>query len=139
MSRANIAFFRKSVIFNNMEKKRILLTALLVLVLLLSCGESSPKSPAVSWDEVFEKKLNETFTGSDSGIVSFKIDTSIIYVEVDDSVPTNEYPAMARAWALHLSKEKQKYSGSNTTALIVRNDKAYAMINYNTSKGFHSQ
>ena len=119
--------------------KKIALLAILVLVLLLSCGEGSPQNPAASWDEVFEKKLNTEFTGSDSGIVSFKIDTSVIYVEVDDSVPKGEYQTMAKVWALKLSEEKQKYSGSNTTALIVRNDKAYAIISYNTSKGFYSQ
>jgi len=119
--------------------KRIAILLILVLFLLLSCGEDSQESPSISWDKIFEKELNDNFVGSDSGIVSFKIDTSIIYVEVDDSVPRGEYRVMARAWALKLSKEKQKHSGSNTTALITQNGKAYAVINYNTSKGFHSK
>ena len=111
----------------------------LTLLFLLSCGENSQKSPSAGWDKAFEKHLNETFVGADSGIVSFKVDLSLIYVEVDDSVPGGEYQAMARVWALHLSKEKQKYSGSNTTAYITKNGKIYATMSYNTSKGFHSK
>ncbi len=119
--------------------KRIAILIILVLLVLLSCGEDSQESPSISWDKVFEKELNDNFVGSDSGIVSFKIDTSIIYVEIDDPVPRSEYQGMARAWALKLSEEKQKHSGSNTTALITQNGKAYAMTSYNISKGFHSK
>lgn len=111
----------------------------LILFFLLSCGENSQKSPSTGWDKAFEKELNEKFVGPDSGIVSFKVDISLIYVEVDDSVPRGEYQGMARAWALKLSKEKQKHSGSNTTAFITKNGKVYAMISYNISKGFHSK
>jgi len=122
--------------------KRILSNSLiiiicLILLLFLSCGESSQKSPSVGWDKTFEKKLNEEFVGPDSGIVNFKVDYSLIYVEVDDSVPRNEYQAMARAWALKLSEEKQKHTGSNVTAYITKNGKIYATTDYNTSKGFH--
>lgn len=122
-----------------MNRFRVLSIIFIALLFLLSCGEGSQESSSVSWDKAFEKHLNETFVGADSGIVSFKVDFSLIYVEVDDSVPRGEYQGMARAWALKLSEEKQKHSGSNTTAFIIQNDKAYAMISYNTSKGFHSK
>jgi len=122
-----------------MNRFRILSIIFITLLFLLSCGEGSQESPSISWDKAFEKELNDTFVGSDSGIISFKVDYSLIYVEIDGSVPRSEYQAMARVWALHLSKEKQKYSGSNTTAYITKNGKIYAMINYNTSKRFHSK
>ena len=125
-------------------KKISIISIILIVILLLSCGVTSTTSPSttttksstsISWEKAFENKLNKEFTGT--GIVSFKIDYSLIYVEVDNSVSTSEYGTIARAWALKLSKEKQKHSGSNITSYIIKNGKICATIDYNKSKGFH--
>jgi len=115
---------------------------LIAIVVLTSCGQgarytSTAQATTEDWLSAYENTLNGTFVGSESGIVSFKIDTSLIYVEVDNSVPANEYGPMARAWALNFSEEKQKHSGSNVTAYITKGGKIFATVNYGKSKGFH--
>ena len=114
----------------------------IALMVLSSCGQGSrytlpAKTSTEDWLSAYEKNLNETFVGGESGIISFRIDTSLIYVEVDNSVPANEYGPMARAWALNFSQEKQKHTGSNVTAYITKGGKIYATVSYGKSQGFH--
>jgi len=115
-----------------------ILSFIVVTMLLFACAPSKEAEVKTDWTKDYEKYLNENFVDDETGIVNFKIDTSLIYVTINPNiVPRNEYQSMANAWARNFSEEKQKHTGSSVTSYIVVNDKIVAEINYNKKKGFH--
>jgi len=112
----------------------IAVAVIVTIVVNTDASGSSSSSSSQKSDIQIATELTSAFADGESGIVSFRVDGSLIYVGIDTSVPASDAPPMSRAWAITLSKEYR--SGRNCTAYIMRGSTVLAKITYSTRRGF---
>lgn len=111
----------------------VVAAAVLIVVVMIATGGDGSASRS-DREAAYQAELNKTFADAESGIKSFRIEGSLIYVEVDSSVDRSDYDLMSRAWARKYSEEGR--DGRNVTAFITRDGTAYAKMTWSRAGGF---